>query len=151
MYSHWNIYIFWAYPMAEIQGRANLCSCKISNNTRQAALGGEGGIHIVNQHNVCTHVHRSTHTRHLIIIILVEKGRVRDQLCPNPRMHCTRVSATSISFCFFCFPSARCNLPRGWFHSKRKEKRGGFSATQHYLSRCPEVYSTWRKNKFVTG
>lgn len=40
VYSLEYIYIFRAYPVAEIQGRANLCSCKISNNTRQAALGG---------------------------------------------------------------------------------------------------------------
>ncbi len=45
---------------------------------------------------MCTHTY--TPTPHLIIIILAEKGRVRDQLWPNPRMHCTSVSATSISF-----------------------------------------------------
>lgn len=42
---------------------------------------------------MCAHTHP-----HLIIIILVEKGKVRDQLWPNPRMHCISVSATSISF-----------------------------------------------------
>lgn len=78
--------------MPEIRACANLYSCKISNNTRQAALG----IHIVNQHNVHTHT-----TPHLIIIILAEKRRVRDQQWPNPRMHCTSVSATSIRVFFF--------------------------------------------------
>lgn len=39
----------WAILMPQIKICANLCSCKICNNTRQAALA----IHIVNQHNVC--------------------------------------------------------------------------------------------------
>ena len=60
----------------------------------QAALA----VHIVNQHNVCAHTCTRTHP-HLIVIILAGKGRVRDQLWPNPRMHCTLVSTTSISFC----------------------------------------------------
>lgn len=110
--------------MPEIQACANLYSCKISNNTRQAALG----IHIVNQHNVHTHT-----APHLIIIILAEKRRVRDQQWPNPRMHCTSVSATSIRVFFF---HARHNLPRGWFHSERKKKKGKKAFPKDF-SLCP--------------
>lgn len=64
---------------------------------------------------MCTHTHP-----HLIIIILAEKGKVRDQLWPNPRMHCTSVSATSISF----FPLAG-------------ETHWGFPRRHHYFSLCP--------------
>lgn len=56
-------------------------------------------VHIVNQH-ASAHIHAQKYTRteRLIIIIHLEKGRVRDQLCPHPTMHCTPVSATPITF-----------------------------------------------------
>lgn len=111
--------------MPEIQACANLYSCKISNNTRQAALG----IHIVNQHNVHTHT-----APHLIIIILAEKRRVRDQQWPNPRMHCTSVSATSIRVFFFFTLGTICH--EADFTVKEK-KRKGKKAFPKDFSLCP--------------
>lgn len=47
----------WAILIPQIKICANLCSCKICNNKRQAALA----IHIVNQHNVCVRMCVHTH------------------------------------------------------------------------------------------
>lgn len=73
----------------------------------------------------------------------MEKGSVRDQLWPNPRMHCTSVSATSISF-------FQHNLPRGWFHSKKKKKAWRLFP-QHCYVKCPLSCSISNMEDILTG
>lgn len=104
--------IFPGSSVPEIQACANLYSCKISKNTRQAALG----IHIVNQHNVHTHT-----TPHLIIIILAEK-KESERSTVAKSQNALHFSLCDINQGFFFF-HARHNLPRGWFHSERKKKK----------------------------
>lgn len=107
--------IFPGSSVPEFQACANLYSCKISNNTRQAALG----IHIVNQHNVHTHT-----APHLIIIILAEK-KESERSTVAKSQNALHFSLCDINQGFFFSRSAQSatRLISQWKKKKKKARR----------------------------
>lgn len=111
--------------MPEIQACANLYSCKISNNTRQAALG----IHIVNQHNVHTHT-----APHLIIIILAEK-KESERSTVAKSQNALHFSLCDINQGFFFFTLG--TICHEADFTVKEKKRKGKKAFPKDFSLCP--------------
>lgn len=128
--------------MPEIHACANLYSCKISNNTRQAALG----IHIVNQHNVSVHMcaHTLTHRHTLTLNHNHSCGERESERSTVAKSQ----NALHFSLCDInqFFPT-RHNLPRGWFQSKRHEGFPQKTPVYQFVSSFLQSVATrWKYN-----